>query len=190
MKIQEGKRYVRRDGNITGKIEKEEKDVFFGFDFVDPNNNLVYDVSGRKYIDGESGEDLVEEYIEPKWQEKIWFTEIDYIKPNKMENPTKEQVLKAAEKSQEVKEALMELYPEAFEDELEVGDLVMINGDVCIIGRCGFDELVPISINDGRYHTMTFSDVGSISDRLKEITHGSSIITKLNKSDYINVDKL
>jgi len=187
MKIQEGKRYVRRDGSVTKPLTMICKNYF-----EDEETGFFY-MSDDGSVFGEEEKDpkdLVKEYIEPKWQEKIWFTEIDYIKPNKMENPTKEQVLKAAEKSQEVKEALMELYPEAFEDELEVGDLVMINGDVCIIGRCGFDELVPISINDGRYHTMTFSDVGSISDRLKEITHGSSIITKLNKSDYINVDKL
>lgn len=187
MKIQEGKRYVRRDGSVTNPLITNS----FG-DFLDEETNFCFSEESGLVYGGEEKDpkDLIKEYKEmPEWT-KFCFKEIDYIKPNKMENPTKEQVLKAAEKSQKVKEALMELYPEAFEDELELGDLVRIDGFVYIIGRCGEDKVIPISLDDGNWYIEPVSDGGSILKNIKAAVISDINITKLNKSDYINIGKL
>lgn len=58
MKLQEGKRYVRRDGQISGVIEHNPFN--YEYPFVDADNRNTYSKDGLRFIKGlEHASDLV-----------------------------------------------------------------------------------------------------------------------------------
>lgn len=63
MKLQLGKRYVRRDGKVTGPLESVGLETY---PFFDQLRGLSYTESGSYYAVGEDDYDLVSEYIEPE----------------------------------------------------------------------------------------------------------------------------
>jgi len=72
MKLEPGKRYVTREGEVTGPLYKNDSE---GWPFVGRVDgfNLSWRESGR-YIRGrESAQDLVSEYTEPNKEEKPMF---------------------------------------------------------------------------------------------------------------------
>jgi hypothetical protein len=67
IKLEVGKRYVRRDGTLSGKLEAEEHSVL-GYEFVDfdePYGPWFYRANGRLYTSDISDLDLVSEHVEP-----------------------------------------------------------------------------------------------------------------------------
>ena len=63
MKIEAGKRYVRRDGKISGVIEKGCTDDLYPF--CDDDSGDCYREDGLWLLGEESDEDLISEYVEP-----------------------------------------------------------------------------------------------------------------------------
>lgn len=63
MNLQLGKRYVRRDGEVTGPLENSGSKAF---PFHCPLRVCSYTESGSYYADGEDNYDLISEYIEPE----------------------------------------------------------------------------------------------------------------------------
>lgn len=63
MKLQLGKRYVRRDGKVTGPLEEISTQRFFTI--RDPETEFEYLEDGKYYPDQEHSCDLVSEYIAP-----------------------------------------------------------------------------------------------------------------------------
>ena len=66
--LQAGKRYVRRDGEISGvleKIERDNKDEFLFYDRTIENDCGQYTGLGKYYTFRDDGRDLISEYIEP-----------------------------------------------------------------------------------------------------------------------------
>lgn len=61
MKIEAGKRYVRRDGLVTGALVAVRGPIF---PFLDPTHDEAYDSQGRWIGDFPDHHDLVEEYHE------------------------------------------------------------------------------------------------------------------------------
>lgn len=59
LKLEAGKRYVRRDGKITGVLQKCPEGVFF--EFIDPDYGFNYDEYGGSCYEPL---DIMEEYIE------------------------------------------------------------------------------------------------------------------------------
>jgi hypothetical protein len=113
MKIEEGKRYVRRDGNITGEMKGRRVDscTLSEYKFIDSMNNEVYTSDGNYFAyERQSGADLIKEY-KPKKKMK------DTVK-------VKKQFLLDGHKAacQSWKERIEKEAPELFEKpELEVG---------------------------------------------------------------------
>ena len=71
MKIEEGKRYVRRDGSISGPISEHSLKIYCWTD-----GKYTYSHSGRWSTENyETSLDLIEEYKEPEMKE------IDFEKP-------------------------------------------------------------------------------------------------------------
>lgn len=71
MKIEAGKRYVRRDGKISGVISGVD-DQSCLYPFWDREETLSYMPDGRYDSDGEPYPcDLIKEYIEPPSQEAV-----------------------------------------------------------------------------------------------------------------------
>lgn len=63
MKIEAGKRYIRRDGVITGPLTFNEND-WEGYPFQDPVSGSDYTGNGRYWYEGgDSDEDLILEYV-------------------------------------------------------------------------------------------------------------------------------
>lgn len=62
MQIEVGKRYVMRDGNVSGLLQYRLGDTY---PFLCPVNNRMYAVKGERYIGKEHPTDLVAEYVEP-----------------------------------------------------------------------------------------------------------------------------
>jgi hypothetical protein len=65
MKIEEGKKYVRRDGNITGEMKGRRVDscTLSEYKFIDSMNNEVYTSDGNYFAyEFPSGADLIKEY--------------------------------------------------------------------------------------------------------------------------------
>ncbi len=74
MKIEVGKRYVRRDGVVTDKIYFAENSLLPGFCYwnVEVGSCNSYNDKGQYYEDGtESALDLVSEYIEPEKEKAV-----------------------------------------------------------------------------------------------------------------------
>lgn len=70
MKIEAGKRYVRRDGKITKVIENDpDPDRFY--EFFDDAWQVYYSEDGKAFDDVDHEYDIVAEYIEPPSQESI-----------------------------------------------------------------------------------------------------------------------
>ncbi len=68
MKLEEGKRYVRRDGEISGVLEKNTGMSKCNFPFYDPAHEFSYNEKGW-FFGGHSDVDLISEYseyVEPK----------------------------------------------------------------------------------------------------------------------------
>ena len=61
MKLEPGKRYVRRDGEVTGPLVRYESRKY---PFYDHAECEVYRPNGRYWDHGEEPEDLISEYIE------------------------------------------------------------------------------------------------------------------------------
>lgn len=61
MKLEVGKRYVRRDGQVTSPLRYEEHDTFMFWDDQDCNS---YKEDGAFHYCGTSTLDLIEEYAE------------------------------------------------------------------------------------------------------------------------------
>jgi hypothetical protein len=61
MKLELGKRYVRRDGEVTGTLERGGTQLYT---FYDPAKCEDYLPDGRFWDRGEEPEDLIREYIE------------------------------------------------------------------------------------------------------------------------------
>ena len=72
MKIEEGKRYVRRDGKVSGKIITRISDAY---PFFDPQRVVTYSAIGKTVSGMEIGPDLITEYKEPSMKD------IDFTKP-------------------------------------------------------------------------------------------------------------
>ena len=77
MKIEEGKRYVRRDGKVSGKIITRISDAY---PFFDPQRVVTYSAIGKTVSGMEIGPDLITEYKEPSMKD------IDFTKPLRFEN--------------------------------------------------------------------------------------------------------
>lgn len=61
--IEEGKRYVRRDGEVTGPMELRVSLNFSGWPFVDPFTGARYTHEGMYWKDLVSALDLISEYL-------------------------------------------------------------------------------------------------------------------------------
>ena len=81
MKIEEGKRYVRRDGKVSGKIITRISDAY---PFFDPQRVVTYSAIGKTFSGMEIGPDLITEYKEPSMKE------IDFKKPLRFMDSTDE----------------------------------------------------------------------------------------------------
>ena len=77
MIIEAGKRYVRRDGKVSGKIITRISDAY---PFFDPQRVVTYSAIGKTVSGMEIGPDLITEYKEPSMKE------IDFKKPLWFEN--------------------------------------------------------------------------------------------------------
>lgn len=62
MQIEAGKRYIRRDGSISGVLRRKDGGVY---PFFCPVNIQTYTEKGVRYLGGTDPSDLVAEYIEP-----------------------------------------------------------------------------------------------------------------------------
>lgn len=62
--LEEGKRYVRRDGKISGEIHKS--DYKFSHLFIDKENEVLYTSSGHNLFVGHENFDLVKECFNGK----------------------------------------------------------------------------------------------------------------------------
>lgn len=74
MKIEAGKRYVRRDGNVSGIIESDKSGIT-GLDFPFRDEIETYSVNGEVWLSRQSDLDLIAEYKESQ------IKEIDFTKP-------------------------------------------------------------------------------------------------------------
>lgn len=65
MKIEAGKRYIRRDGNITGALQFDDS-LCVVYNYYDPSNNETYSVNGNWNEGSRDPKDLIEEYKPPE----------------------------------------------------------------------------------------------------------------------------
>lgn len=70
MRIEAGKRYVRRDGKISGVIE-QRKGIIGEYAFEDPVMLKTYRADGMWNGEHQVDSDLISEYIEPPSQEAV-----------------------------------------------------------------------------------------------------------------------
>ena len=63
MKIEAGKRYVRRDGTVSGVIEKIKTED--NYQFWDSVHDDFYNENGLMFLGKEHDKDLIREYVEP-----------------------------------------------------------------------------------------------------------------------------
>jgi len=91
MNLELGKRYIRKDGKLTGELRKS-KDLVNLYPFEDPIHGFTYTRHGGSSCDEEVGvypEDLMEEYVDTignsvaKWREMCqnWNVTIDGTAP-------------------------------------------------------------------------------------------------------------
>ena len=64
MKIEMGKRYVRRDGEITAPLMRRDYDLLNGYPFFDDERAVSYTEDGVYYENMESHLDLIAEYAD------------------------------------------------------------------------------------------------------------------------------
>ena len=65
-----GKRYVRRDGEITGALVKSPYDNAEIYPFLDPSRNFIYTSIGKYHHSIASPADLISEHkpAKPEWR--------------------------------------------------------------------------------------------------------------------------
>ena len=63
IQLEVGKRYVRRDGRVTGPLRTDNHAIY---PFYDPDTQFSYTPSGSRFRGSESFYDLVAEYSEPR----------------------------------------------------------------------------------------------------------------------------
>lgn len=73
MKLELGKRYVRRDGQLTGILE-HTNNSFGQYHFTDPETHLIYTEDGAYCKDFKRPDDLMWEFVEPVSDRPIYPT--------------------------------------------------------------------------------------------------------------------
>lgn len=65
-----GKRYVRRDGEVTAPLIKHTYKGLSSFPFMDPEIRTTYTANGKCWLDELSESDLISEYkpAKPEWR--------------------------------------------------------------------------------------------------------------------------
>lgn len=63
LKLEVGKRYVRRNGEVSGVIDRGGSSIY---PFYDPSARETYNEDGRYYSKEKSERDFISEYIEPQ----------------------------------------------------------------------------------------------------------------------------
>jgi len=81
MKLELNKRYIRRDGEVTGPLEAKQNDLYM---LRDPKYRVSYTLQGQLYAEFTDDWDLIAEYvepIEPKTQRLTSPYAVSYIEP-------------------------------------------------------------------------------------------------------------